>query len=154
MNRKLVLMAVLVAMTVVSGCTGKWETGDTCKCPNLIKTAPTIDFIGDGQIPIRVIDGSAPGSRPLQVDLVYAAEYSDVVLVEIAERFIDAGFETDSKLELPLRDPVFFTEDQWEVVIGGTGSGGNIRIRVRIVEPDRDAAEALALLMDALGTVP
>lgn len=45
-------------------------------------------------------------------------------------------------------------EDDWEVYVRGTGAGGSITIRLRIVEPDRDAVETLARLADALGTVP
>jgi len=156
MNRKLVLMAVLVAMTVVAGCTrrGVGDTSDPCRCPTLVETAPTIDFIGDGQKPIDVESNWAGDPRPLQVDLAYNIPSSGEAAIEIAERFIDAGFETDSKLELPLRDSPHFVEDEWEVYVTGTGAGGSIMIRLLIVEPDRNAAETLALLMDALGTVP
>jgi len=127
-----------------------------CRCPTLVETAPTIDFIGDGQKPIEVTSNWAGDPRPLSVWLRYGVAYSDEKVIEITERFIRAGFETDSRLDLPLRDPVLFTEDDWEVVIGGVTRDGidRIRVVVHIVEPDRDAAETLAPLMDALGTVP
>jgi len=144
------------SMTVVAGCTrrGGGDTSDPCRCPTLVETAPTIDFIGDGQTPIKVTSNWAPGSRPLQVDIEYKIAHSDEKAIEIAERFVAAGYESVTAIELPLRRSPHFVEDDWEVYVRGTGAGGNIMIRLTIVEPDRDAAETLAPLMDAMGTVP
>ncbi|KAA3638850.1 MAG: hypothetical protein DWP92_05520 [Armatimonadetes bacterium] len=96
------------------------------------------------------------GPRPLSVDLSYGLAYSDEKVIEIAHRFIDAGFDTATKLELPLRESPHFVEDDWEVYVAGTETdqGTRIRIRLYLVEPDRDAAEVLTPLAEALGTVP
>ncbi|GMQ94496.1 MAG: hypothetical protein BMS9Abin12_1989 [Acidimicrobiia bacterium] len=157
-HSKCMLVLILVVLTVVAGCTrrGGGDTSDPCRCPTLVETAPTIDFIGDGQTPIKVSSNWLTGPRPLSVGLEYNVAYSDERVIEIAERFTDAGFTTNTDLEPPLKLSPHFVEDEWEAVIDGvTRDGvGSIRIVVRIVEPDRDAAETLAPLIDALGTIP
>lgn len=99
-KRPLLAVAALVLMMglLASACVrfAGDVAGSRCECPILIETAPTIDFIGDGQTPIRVSSYLAEDPRPLQVDLMYNIAYSDETVIEIAERFVDAGFETIS----------------------------------------------------------
>ncbi|KAA3638851.1 MAG: hypothetical protein DWP92_05525 [Armatimonadetes bacterium] len=145
MNPRYVFGLLAVAVVLMgASCEGyRFESSDPCRCPTLVETAPTIDFVGDGQTPGTVTSSWAGGPRPLVVGLRYDAVDVQGMQRVVAERMMSAGFQHDI-----VNDEDHFASDEWEVYVGGA------RVLVMIVEPDRDAAEALAPLAEALGTVP
>lgn len=155
--RRLLLFGVVLILSALTSSCIVWgyDTGDLCRCPTLIETASSIDWIGDGERPAEVTSWSGTESYPLEVDLVYDDAFSDEAVVAIAQRLIGAGYSPVNEIVLPLSRSIRFEEEDWEVAFGGVAleEGSFVRVRVYVVKPDRRADEVLAPLAEVLGMV-
>ena len=142
-------VVILVLGLLMSACIVEPETR-FCACPNLETVAPTIDWMGTGQLP-EIVDDSSPGSRGLRhrVALHYESTNALGDLAVAVQRLTDAGFRrTDDSNQS-------FRGEEWLLILGpgGTVEQPLVILFVDITDDER-AAEILQPLMDALGTVP
>ncbi len=147
------LSIIVVFMLVVSACTWNWgDPSGLCECPNLEATATSIDWIGDGTVPDEILGSSTGDPAEMRVAVLYNSPDRIELQIKVEERLRDAGFA--------VTDPTPFSglveEDEWSVSVTTSGSEENPRISivVMIVDDDARAAEILAPLVDALGTLP
>ena len=157
-RRRLRVVSLLaVFMLVASAC--RVEPGDPgggCNCPNLEATATSIDWIGDGTVPDEIRssfqDSFQGDPAEMNVFVLYNTPDRIEVQIQVEERLRQAGFDVVETT--PFGADI--EGDEWTV--GVTTSGGEenprIAIFVRIVDDDARAAEILAPLVDALGTLP
>lgn len=152
-----IVVALIVAAVLLTGCQGRFESADPCECPNLEAVATSIDWLGDGTPPSDS-DTDYRGSDDPRVLAAYVS-YSDVgdgpaAQTAIAQRMIDAGFtltdDTGGKW-------VFETDD-WLVRVRLTKESSDATesypwVWVQISDDDR-AAEILSPITNALGTIP
>ncbi len=152
-RRRLRVVSLLaVFMLVASACTIVGDVTYGCDCPNLEATATSIDWIGDGTIPDEVSSGLRGDPAKLRVSVFYNTPDFIEVQIQVEERLREAGFT--------VTDPTPFSglieEDEWSmsVTTSGTEDDPMVGISVLIVDDDARAAELLAPLVDALGTLP
>ena len=148
-----ILSLAAVFMVVVSAC--RVEPGDpgaSCECPNLEATATSIDWIGDGTVPDEIQSSSLGDPAQLMLTVSYNTPDRIEVQVEVEDRLRDAGFT--------VTDPTpfigYIEEEEWAVTVRTAGNEENpmFGVVVKIVDDDARAAEILAPLVDALGTLP
>ncbi len=140
-------LLILVLGLLVSACIVEPETL-FCGCPNLETVAPTIDWMGTGQLP-EIVDSTA-GSRGLRHSVALLYESSDALgdLAVAVQRLTDAGFQrTDDSNQS-------FRGDEWLVLLKASGTDEQplVILFVDITDDDR-ANEILQPFIDALGTV-
>ncbi len=146
------LSIIVVFMLVVSACVSGGDPSGWCECPNLEATATSIDWIGDGTVPDEVSSGVRSDLDQLRVTIFYNTPDRIEVQVQVEERLREAGFD--------VTDPTPFLgridRDEWTVIVATSGSEDDpmVGISVLIVDDDARAAELLAPLVDALGTLP
>ena len=150
------LSLTAVLMVVLSACTIVGDVGTGCNCPNLEATATSIDWIGDGTVPDEIRssfqDSFQGNPAEMRVAVLYNTPDRIEVQVQVEERLREAGFD--------VTDPTPFSglieEDEWSmsVTTSGTEENPRVSIVVMIVGDDARAAELLAPLVDALGTLP
>ena len=146
------LSIIVVFMLVVSACVSGGDPSGWCECPNLEATATSIDWIGDGTVPDEVSSGVRSDLDQLRVTILYNTPDRIEVQIEVEERLREAGFdvvETTPYIG-------FIEEEEWSVTVGTAGNEDDpkVGISVLIVDDDARAAELLAPLVDALGTLP
>ncbi len=137
---------ILVLGLLASACIVELETR-FCACPNLETVAPTIDWMGTGQLP-EIVD-SSPGSRGLRhrVALHYESTNELGDLAVVVQRLTDAGFQrTDDSNQS-------FRGDEWLVILQASTGDEIVVLFVEITDDER-ATEILQPLVDALATVP
>jgi hypothetical protein len=155
-TRLRVLSLVAVLMLVVSACTIVGDVSTGCGCPNLEATATSIDWIGDGTVPDEIQssfqDSFQGDPAEMKVTVFYNTPDFIEVQIEVEERFRTVGFdvvETTPYIGI-------VESEEWLVSVSPSGGEENPRVAifVRIVGDDARAAEILAPLVDALGTLP
>ncbi|HDL41620.1 MAG TPA: hypothetical protein ENG98_01230 [Actinobacteria bacterium] len=156
-RRRLRVVSLLaVFMLVASACTIVGDASTGCDCPNLEATVTSIDWIGDGTIPDEIQSSFQYGSRgdpaKLRVSVYYNTPDRVEVQVQVEERLREAGFDVVETT--PFAGVV--EAEEWLVSVRTSGGEENPRVSVfvRIVDDDARAAELLAPLVDALGTLP
>ncbi len=156
-TRMRVLSLAAVFMVVVSAC--RVEPGDPgggCNCPNLEATATSIDWVGDGTVPDEIRssfqDRFQGDPAEMRVAVFYNTPDRIDVQIQVEERLREAGFD--------VTDPTPFSgridEEEWSmsVLTAGNEENPQVAVIVRLVDDDARAAEILAPLVDALGTLP
>jgi len=142
-----------VFMVVVSACVVvSMDPSGLCECPNLEATATSIDWIGDGTVPDETLSGIQGDPAELMLTVSYNTPDRIEVQVQVEERLRQAGFD--------VTDPTPFLgridRDEWTLIVATSGSEDDpkVAISVLMVNDDARAAEILAPLVDALGTLP
>lgn len=161
--RSIRVVSVLVAAALVaSACYGDRSFGDPgptpCdpgECDNLQSTVMSIDWLGDGTPPDAAT--SYPHQEPdlpLQTNVWFSGlPDAEAARQDIVGRLEDAGFRTVAEGGGGSQ----FRGTEWQttiVVIFGEGPLDNVQVTVDIVDDDARAAEILAPISDALGTIP
>lgn len=151
-NRPVAAFLAIALALILSGCPAPDNDGDDCSCPNLEATVSSIDWVGDGAYQPSIEAGTAVSRYRLQVTVLWDSPDREAEQKLLAARFADAGFtNVDDEEYYDL-----FQGDDWQVHIqtGGTEDEPKVVVFVRIAGDDRRAAEILAPLVDALGTIP
>ncbi len=142
-----------VFMVVVSACVVvSMDPSGQCECPNLEATATSIDWIGDGTVPDETLSGVRFDPAELMLTVSYNTPDFIEVQIEVEERLREAGFDVVETTPFI----GFIEEEEWSVTVGTAGNEDDpmVAISVLIVDDDARAAELLAPLVDALGTLP
>ncbi len=152
-RRRLRVVALLAVLTLVaSACTIVGDVSTGCDCPNFEATATSIDWIGDGTAPDEIrsnIEFDPPG---LQLIVLYNTPDFVELQVQVEDRLRQLGFTVEDTTPF-----IGVAQgNEWTVAIRTAGSEDSpmLGISVLIVDDDARAAEILAPLVDALGTVP
>lgn len=159
MKRFRVVAVLLAVALVASACIGDRTFGDPgenpCvpgECDNLEATVSSIDWLGDGSPPDAA--ESYPHMEPdlpLQTNVWYEDPTdAEATRQHVVDRLSDAGFE-------PVPDrKSSFQGDEWQVRVGVLIGADPplVKVTVDIVDNDARAAEILAPIVDALGTIP
>lgn len=151
------IVGVTLAAIAIAGC-GAGETGDPCKCPNLERSASSIDWLGDGTPPSLTTSDERVSEAPYV--LTAFVELSGVddgptAQAAIAQRMIDAGFSVVDNDGGEWR----FEDEEWSVLVtrtreSSTSDSSYPLLWVQIVDDDDRAPQILAPIVDALGTLP
>ncbi len=147
------LSIIVVFMLVVSACTWNWgDPSGLCECPNLEATATSIDWIGDATVPDEILSGVRYDPDQLRLTILYNSPDFIELQVEVEDRLRDAGFTVTD----PTPFVGYIEEDEWSlsVTTSGTEDDPKVSVSLLMVDDDARAAEILAPLVDALGTLP
>ncbi len=155
-TRMRVLSLAAVFMLVVSACTIVGDVSTGCGCPNLEATAGSIDWVGDGTVPDEMQssfqDSFQGDPAEMKVTVFYNTPDFVELQIQVEERLRAAGFD--------VTDPTPFSgridEEEWSmsVLTAGNEENPQVAVIVRLVDDDARAAEIVAPLVDALGTLP
>ncbi len=156
MKRFIVLLAALAV--IAAACDSGEHFVDECgpdRCGNLQATVERIDWLGDSTPPdtTESLAGVEP-DLPLQTNVWFSdLPDAEATRQEIVGRLEDAGFRTVAEGGGGSQ----FRGTEWQTtiaVIFGEGPLDNVQVTVDIVDDDARAAEILAPISDALGTIP
>jgi len=146
-----IALAILLTASLITACQPR-----QCKCPELVTTATSIDWLGDGQAANDVSDEYRDGSdQPLQVRVSLPTEARSIdILGTLAARLDQAHIATSKPLppELAYGDRITVESGTWTMT--ATAFSGEIEIALWSVDDDEAVAENIASLIDALGTLP
>ncbi len=146
------LLAIAIAV-LLSGCPGP-DPAD-CNCPNLIETASSIDWLGDGTAPSRVTTSAGVPSFPREAILHF--EVSDVAETQQQVEDRLKSFPTVFQIGRDYQGSGTFNTDDWSIYVGSVvveDLPSVVLVRVGIVDDDGNAPTILAPIVEVLGTVP
>lgn len=154
----LMLVVVLVAAAcaddvVIIGDPGSGRVCEIGQCDTLEATGSTIDWLGDGTPPDKIQSSyGVQAGVPLRTDLWYEGlADAEADWEQTMDRLRDAGFS------IPVdASSVHGEGDEWRIrgrVLDGY-SPPMLEVTVDMVDDDARAAEILAPITDALGTIP
>lgn len=151
-KRLTVVPIAIVLALLLTSCPGDEVSEDDCACPNLRAAAESIDWLGDGTAPVLVETNIAVAPYLLQTRVLLETSDQVVSQQQTENRLKEAGFTI-------VDDRVFsarFESRDWSVGVGtsGTDEEPRVSIVVRIIDDDARAAEILAPVSEALGTLP
>ncbi|VAV93695.1 hypothetical protein MNBD_ACTINO02-1015 [hydrothermal vent metagenome] len=151
-TRLRLLSLIAVFMLVVSACVSVGDPTEFCQCPELEATAASIDWIGDDTAPDEVSRSTSVAPLELAVIVSYNTPDRTEAQAQVEERLREAGFDVVETTPFGGR----IEGDEWSVHVQTSGSEEDqeVAIFVSIVDDDARAAEILAPLVDALGTLP
>ena len=154
-------MVVFVGM-VVSGC-GLYLEGlgdkdlETCDCPTLQATVASIDWTGDGREPSSALTEVGLvelGDFPLRVETFYETPGREAA-EELFNRMVDTAVSSGLQPATLGRQSAKYRTEHWDMDIYWSPTGdtlGQVSIDLFVDEPDSEAPEYLAPLIDAFGT--
>ena len=150
------LVLVLALASIAAACDRADLAYKECgsdRCVNLQTTVSSIDWLGDGTPP-DAVESSYPGEPdfPLQTNVWYEDPTdAEATRQDIVRRLKEAEFVPVAEGPRGAR----FRGMEWQVTVGVIGSDPPlVMVTVDIVDDDARAAEILAPIVDALGTIP
>ena len=152
-SRLRLLIAFVAAGLLLSGCPNTTDPM-SCNCPNLLDTATSIDWTGDGTAPSSV--NSYPGGTlPHQAVLNY--DVADAAAIASAQQQVEdrlKSFPAVFQARADRQGSVEFVGADWIVYVGGVilEDRTSMTVFVYIDEDDR-AAEILEPIADVLGII-
>ncbi len=150
-NSAPIMSLAIVLSLLLSSCPSPDEN-DPPSFPNLEATVTSIDWAGDGVTRGEVEAHGGTDEFPLRVAVSFSVTDSAAGQQALTDRFLSAGL---TRVE-EFRHSDTFQEDDWQIHIERDGSLQNpaVKVWVNTVGNDTRAAEILAPVADALGTLP